>query len=111
MLTPEQLEELCGNAIADIGEYVMRDGADEAAYFEARRVIAAMRTPITAEALVQAGWAEASGLPGCYLKEPWYCYIVFKDGALDSVQRGATDFNCRTMHDLAELARLLGVEA
>jgi len=108
-MTPEQLDELL--AIADRGAYLAP--SDPSAGFDARAAassdLAAMRQPITAEALTAAGWVEQS--TGMYRRGPVFVewmpnmppivVVVMSDQS--EIVPWPTN-----MYDLAELVRLLG---
>ena len=105
-MTPKQLEILIdyGDASDNVSAY------DPMAMAAARAELAAMRQPITAEALTAAGWGHDEcwfDLPGSIVavqqrdKTTFDVYVI--DGDISKWAEGT-----QTMHDLAELVRLLG---
>lgn len=107
MLTPEQLDLMASAGLRAQPE--MTTGEAQAAS-EALAVATDMRTPITAEALVQAGW----GHDECWFDLPSSIVAVQqRDRAVFDVYviDGDTSVHAKgaeNMHDLAELVRLLG---
>ena len=101
MLTPEQYEWL-----ADSTERHMQYQESEQCWAAecAREIAAAMRTPITAEALTAAGWRQNNQQ---FEKRIGVYVYPFRNPVLVTVRnkhaKGVTN-----MHDLAELVRLLG---
>jgi len=113
MLTDEQLETLADAVEALDVAYP----SDKAAAAAAIADMNAMRTPITAEALVQAGnWTHES--TGLYRHDKVNAgdevisvrlFVDFCDDGHPKVYIGdLTAQNVTNMHDLAELVRLLG---
>lgn len=78
---------------------------------DAKRDLAAMRQPITAEALLAAGWRIVTlDLYRCPDKYgDLFLFVEFDNGEPERVTFNTHPFkNCRTMYDLGELVRLLG---
>lgn len=116
-LTPEQYERLINAADCHFDEH-NGDPWDYGPFIAAARAdLAAMRAPITAEALVAAGWKQASGDDMVYftmkagpcleiefnLADEWSVTIDMPEAMSSILFRGV-----RTMYDLRELVRLLG---
>lgn len=116
-LTADQLEEIIDGTASDDPDVEMK------AIDAARRDLAAMRQPITAEALTAAGWVED------YRTEQYGGVIVFRfestdpnapirawdvetglDGSLKRIvdPRNFTVRSIRTMYALGQLVELLG---
>lgn len=116
-MTPEQLEELAD--CADMGGYI---GVELAEAIDAARAdLAAMRQPITAEALVKAGWKESARptvrRSGVVIFRNKDCsgiaaVGVFENGKIfGDFEIEAAGFLCRnvtTMYQLGQLVELLG---
>lgn len=113
-MTPEQLEELAD--CADMGGYI---GVELAEAIDAARAdLAAMRQPITAEALVKAGWTEdASKFGGGEythaLNDNERVSVWFANEApvtaIISMERSFYPKSVATMYQLGQLVELLGV--
>ena len=107
MLTAEQLER-----------YIYGD-ATNADEMSARAQLDAMRTPITAEALAAAGWSLFTGKYGgeeyardinANLRVVVGLWNDTPTVLIVEMGRSVVVSNVRTMHDLAELVRLMGGE-
>ena len=80
-------------------------------FVAARADLAAMRTPITAEALLAAGWERQYKTVDAFWRMPGH-HLFIEDGTI-KIWIGRVDgvwasTNAQTMHDLAQLVRLLG---
>lgn len=135
-LTAEHLEELCANALVEVPEYVA--ASDPPAYSVAYKVIEAMRTPISSEALVAAGWVmntrgeylygDPITEPPCVIPSPRLSghlfvvmfdqddlsvvrsvYVLEDDGEFSDIATHATGI--QNMYDLMTWVRLTGGEA
>ena len=113
-MTPEQLDELL--AIADRGAYLAP--SDPSAGFEARAAaasdLAAMRQPITAEALTAAGWVYSEHDEVWFIDVHGRLTVEFNIAeefsvALETPCRVSRLFpGIRTMYALGQLVELLG---
>lgn len=114
-MNDDQLERLLWMATHTV---VGIDDADDATFLAARSTIAAMRQPITAEALLADGWTEDTGKYGGTeyrrdIEESIAVVVWFANGracvnVVHCETRHVELRGAENMHDLRELVRLLG---